>query len=88
MPRLTVEFFGIPRLLAGVSEITLSASTFRELLKALTMTIPALSGMMTADGSLSPQYLCSLDGVRFHIPLDQPLQADSRVLLLSADVGG
>ncbi len=47
-----------------------------------------LTGMVQANGTLSPHYLLSLNGERFVGSLRESLPADARLLLLSADAGG
>ena len=84
-----VEFFGIPRLRAGRSELRIPAATVGELLRAIEAACPGLQGLTQPDGRLLPQYLLSLDGQAFLANDSQhPLQGGQRVLLLSADVGG
>jgi len=88
MTTVTVEFFGIPRARAGVPELTVAADTAGEALAAVARAVPALGGLLTADGRLSPEYLLSLDGGRFDVPLGDPLPPAARLVLLSADAGG
>jgi molybdopterin converting factor small subunit len=85
---ITVEFFGLPRLRAGRSELTVPARTVGELLAAVERTCPGLAGLQLADGRLSPYYLLSLDGGQFIADCTQGLNPGDRVLLLSADAGG
>ncbi len=85
---VTVELFGIPRQRAGRAELAVRAGTVGELLAEVTRTCPALSGLVRADGRLSPQYLLSLDGQRFLQEPHELLRPGDRVLLLSADAGG
>jgi molybdopterin converting factor small subunit len=87
-PTVTVEFFGIPRVRAGRAEITVAAATAREALAAVAQACPALKEICRSDGGLAPQYLLSLDGVRFVTDLAESLQPGERLLLLSADAGG
>ncbi len=88
MGTVTVELFGIPRQRAGRAELAVRAGTVGELLEAVVRACPALSGLVRADGRLSPQYLLSLDGQRFLQEPHEPLRPGDRVLLLSADAGG
>jgi hypothetical protein len=88
MREVIVEFFGIPRLRAGRSELTVAADTVAELLAAVERECPGLAGLRRSDGGLSPQYLLSLDGRRFVTHVAESLDAGERVLLLSADPGG
>ena len=82
-----VEFLGIPRERAGVSELQVHASTLGQLLTALSTRVPGFSELML-DGRLHPSIAANLNGDQF---IDDPgtvLAAEDRVLLLSADVGG
>jgi molybdopterin converting factor small subunit len=88
MPTAVVEFFGVPRLRAGVPEVHVTAGTVGEALGAVAELFPALGPLFTADGQLSPHYLLSLDGVRFDVRLTDEMQEGARLLLLSADAGG
>lgn len=86
--QVTVEFYGIPRQRAGCAEMSAYASTPGELLRAVQGACPQLSDLLQPDGRMSPSYLLSIDGVRFVQDLGQPLEAGTRMLLLSADAGG
>jgi molybdopterin converting factor small subunit len=87
-PKVTVEFYGMPRHKAGCSELAVSAATLAEALAQIELSCPGLKGLFRADGSLEPQYLISIDGREFTRDLDYPLSAGTRLLLLSADAGG
>ena len=87
-PRVTVEFYGVPRVRACRAEIIVSASTVAEALGAVAFACPALVDVVQCDGRLAPHYLLSLDGERFLTDLNQPLSPGDRLLLLSADIGG
>jgi molybdopterin converting factor small subunit len=86
--RVTVEFFGVPRLRAGRGELEVQAATLADLLAAVERDCPALRGLTRPDGGPAPHYLLSLDGRQFVSDPAQPLHAGDRVLLLSADAGG
>lgn len=87
MPPVSVEFFGLTRAKAGCPAWSLHAETPRQLLEQLMARFPALQDIYQKN-RLSPSYLLSLDGERFLRDLDEPLPADARLLLLSADAGG
>ena len=82
-----VEFLGIPRERAGLSELEVEASTLGQLLGTLAVQCPALRELMTADG-LHPSIVANLNGDAFVSDLKTPLAQDDRLLLLSADAGG
>lgn len=82
-----VEFLGIPRERAGISEIELEAATLGEVLGELSARCPGLSELITADG-LHPSLAANLNGDAFVKSLDTRLAAGDRLLILSADAGG
>jgi molybdopterin converting factor small subunit len=82
-----VEFLGIPRERAGLSELEVHASTLGQLLTALSTRLPRFSELMV-DGRLHASIAANLNGDDFISDPDTQLAAEDRVLLLSADVGG
>ena len=82
-----VEFLGIPRERAGVSELEIEARTLGQLLGLLAAWCPALSELITADG-LHPSIAANLNGDAFVSDPDTALVEDDRLLILSADAGG
>jgi molybdopterin converting factor small subunit len=82
-----VEFLGIPRERAGISELEVDARTLGQLLGALTVQCPALGELVTPEG-LHPSLAANLNGDAFVSDLATPLAQHDRLLILSADVGG
>jgi molybdopterin converting factor small subunit len=82
-----VEFLGIPRERAGISELEIEAETLGELLRTLVARMPSL-GTLMADGGLHPAIAANLNGDLFVSDPDTRLASGDRLLLLSADVGG
>jgi molybdopterin converting factor small subunit len=82
-----VEFLGIPRERAGLSEVSIEAATLGELLGTLARRFPSL-GELIAGGCLHPSLAANLNGDEFVSDPATPLAAEDRVLILSADVGG
>jgi len=82
-----VEFFGVPRERAGISELELPADTLGQLLGSLAERMPSLSEIIQHD-RLHPAFVANLNGDRFVTDPDTPLGADDLVLILSADAGG
>jgi molybdopterin converting factor small subunit len=82
-----VEFLGIPRQRAGLSELQVEAATLGQLLGTLAVKCPALRDLITADG-LHPSIVANLNGDQFVSNLETPLSEDDRLLILSADAGG
>ena len=86
MPHIRVEFYGLARLRAGVTELAVEAATIRA---ALTAASAACPGLRVLGGDrVSPEFLISLNGVRFAPALDEPLGDGESLLILGADAGG
>jgi molybdopterin converting factor small subunit len=82
-----VEFFGIPRQRAGISQLEVQAYTLGQLLGTLAAQIPTLGEFIAVD-RLHSAFVANLNGDRF---VDDPgtrLGEDDCVLILSADAGG
>jgi molybdopterin converting factor small subunit len=82
-----VEFFGVPRERAGLSELELDARTLGEALTLLAARFPRLSDFV-AHGRLHPSMAANLNAAAFVSDPGTPLAADDRLLILSADAGG
>lgn len=87
MGTATVEFFGVPRLRAGVAAVTVGAGPLRAVLAAAGRACPGVAGLIPG-GRPGPHVLVSLDGERFVTDPDEMIPAGTRLLLLSADAGG
>jgi molybdopterin converting factor small subunit len=82
-----VEFLGIPRERAGISELEIEADTLGQLLGALVAQCPALSDLI-ANERLHPSIAANLNGDAFVSDPATRLAGDDRLLILSSDVGG
>ena len=82
-----VEFLGIPRQRAGISELEIDATSLGQLLRILAQQFPALSELIRTEG-LHPSIAANVNGEVFVHDPSTVLRADDRVLILSADVGG
>ena len=82
-----VEFLGIPRERAGISQVEVDAATLGELLSILVSRFPSLSELVP-DGALHRSVAASLNGDEFVCHPETPLTDDDHVMILSADVGG
>jgi molybdopterin converting factor small subunit len=82
-----VEFLGIPRERAGLSELEIEAETLGQLLGRLAVRCPALRELIT-DERLHPSIAANLNGDAFVSDPATRLAQDDRLLILSADVGG
>jgi hypothetical protein len=85
---VTVELFGLARHRAGRPELIAAGRTVSEVLDSVVRTCPGLRDLRAADGSLSRQYLVSVDGERFISDPSDACPAGSRLLILGADPGG
>ena len=82
-----VEFLGIPRERAGISELRVQAESLGELLGTLATQCPGLAELITVHG-LHPSIAASLNGETFVSDPSTPLAESDRLLILSSDVGG
>jgi molybdopterin converting factor small subunit len=82
-----VEFLGIPRERAGVSEVEIEAETLGQLLGTLALQFPDLRELMTECG-LHPSVAANLNGDTFVTDPGTSFSADDRLILLSSDAGG
>ena len=83
-----VEFLGIPRERAGISELEVEAETLGQLARSAGRRGSLrLAELITATGCI-PSIAANLNGDEFVSDLATPLAEDDRLLILSADVGG
>jgi molybdopterin converting factor small subunit len=82
-----VEFLGIPRQRAGISELEIEAANLGQLLGTLATRFPALSELITGN-TLHPSVAANLNGEEFVSDPATPLADSDRLLILSADAGG
>ena len=83
---VTIEFFGIPRRLAGCAEAEVRAGSLREILSELESRFPRLQ--IQIEGQLAPHYRLSLEGESFISDPCTDIESGAHLILLSADVGG
>jgi len=82
-----VEFLGVPRQRAGVTELRVEARTLGQLLETLSTRLPSLAEVIVGD-RLQPSFTANLNGDEFISDPGTPLREDDCVLILSADAGG
>ena len=82
-----IEFLGIPRERAGVSEIEIDAASLGQALTRVATSLPRLGDLIDGD-RLHPSIAANLNGDQFVCDPATPLAKGDRLLLLSADVGG
>jgi molybdopterin converting factor small subunit len=84
---MRVEFLGIPRERAGVSDLEIHANTLGELFRELSRRYPAFGDLITPAG-LHRSLAANLNGDAFVSDVSTILREHDRVLILSADAGG
>jgi molybdopterin converting factor small subunit len=84
---MQVEFLGVPRQRAGVSELKVHADTLGQLLGKLAAQIPPLQELISVD-RLHSSFVANLNGDQFISDPATPLREEDSVLILSADAGG
>ena len=82
-----VEFLGIPRQRAGISELVVDASTLGELLGTIVARCPGMGELITGN-TLHPSLAANLNGDAFVSDPHTRLAPSDHLLILSADVGG
>jgi molybdopterin converting factor small subunit len=82
-----VEFLGIPRERAGISELEVDAATLGQLLGSLATRCPGLRELI-ADDRLHPSIAANLNGDEFVSDPSRRLAPHDRLIILSADAGG
>ena len=82
-----VEFLGVPRQRAGITELTVEARTLGQLLETLAHRLPSLAEVIVG-GRLQPSFAANLNGDEFITDPGTPLRDNDCVLILSADAGG
>ena len=88
-PSITVELFGVPRLLEGACSITAAGTTLADLAADLVRRSPALAGRVLDAGTGWP-----LDGYSFVVDeqftrdRNLPLNIGTSVLLVASAAGG
>ena len=86
--KIRVELFGIPRERAGVAETEVNAVSLGEALTELARQFPALAESCIDDQQLRPGFVANLGGDRFVADPATRLDANTALLILSADAGG
>jgi molybdopterin converting factor small subunit len=84
---MRVEFFGISRERAGITEFDLQAETLGQLLNVLVVRFPSFNEVVQS-GRLRSPFLANLNGDRFISDPATKLSESDCVLILSADAGG
>lgn len=82
-----MEFYGIPRIRAGVPQAQVEGETLGEVLTALGQQCPGFADCLEGE-RLSRDYLANVNGVRFVSEPKTELSAGDVLLIFTADVGG
>ena len=88
---IRVEFFGVARQRAGTATAVVpveGAVTLRLLLARLAVEFPHWASECLDGDRLRPGYIVNLNGDRFIRNLEQPLEDEASLLIMSADAGG
>ncbi len=89
---LRVEFFGIPRVRAGVAETVINLADgeidLGDVLAMLAKRFPTLSRECFVDGAMRDGFAANVNGRRFICRPEDRLKAGETLLLFSADAGG
>lgn len=84
-----LEFFGIPRLRAGVSTVQVAPGELSQVLLQAAGSLPEFGrACVTAEGRLQAGYLACLNGRQFTTDPQVHVAAGDAVVILSADAGG
>jgi molybdopterin converting factor small subunit len=83
-----IELFGVPRMKADRSEVTVDADTIGKALCALVEACPSLSPSVVDQGILSPAYLVALNGKHFTSDVGAALADGDVLVIVSAHAGG
>ncbi len=83
-----VEFFGIPRARAGVTETTAGGHTIGDVLEELARRFPQLAQTCIEGRNLKTGYTLNLTGNCFLTDPEVPLSDGDVLLFLSLDAGG
>jgi molybdenum cofactor guanylyltransferase len=90
---VTVELFGVARLLAKTPSVSLSLppdATLSDVLAALAERLPVLAGRVinSSGGGLVSGYTCNINGLEFVRSASATVNPGDRIFVLSADAGG
>jgi molybdopterin-guanine dinucleotide biosynthesis protein A len=88
---VTVELFGVARLLAKTKEVSLSLAhdaTLADVFSALAEKLPVLVGRIINSDGLVGGYACNINGLNFVRASGAKVNSGDKIFLLSADAGG
>lgn len=88
---VSVELFGVARMLAKTKQVTLSLpqeATLANVLSALAEQVPVLLGRIINSDGLIPGYTCNINGLNFVRTSSAKINSGDKIFILSADAGG
>lgn len=88
---VSVELFGVARLVAKTKTITLSLpqeATLAHVFAALTERLPSLLGRIVNSDGLVTGYTCNINGLNFVRAPSAKINSGDKIFILSADAGG
>lgn len=88
---VSVELFGVARLVAKTKDISLSLPpdpTLADVFAALAERLPSLQGKIIQAGALANGYTCNINGMNFVRDPCAKVEQGDKILILSADAGG
>lgn len=88
---VTVELFGVARMLAKTKEVSLSLphdATLAHALSALAEKLPVLVGRIINSDGLISGYTCNINGLDFVRAPGAKVDSGDKIFILSADAGG
>ena len=90
MPRVRVEFFGMPRQRAGLAalDVEVESLTLGDVLVAAGKQLPEFARTCLDGSRLKPGLLANINGRHFTTDAQTALSDQDGVLILAADVGG
>ncbi len=87
-----VEFFGVPRHIAGTGRATIlrekQSASLRQILEALANQYPRLDEQCIRNGALREGFVANLDGEEFITDTETIISSERPLLIFSADAGG
>jgi molybdopterin converting factor small subunit len=88
---ISVELFGVARLLAQTQTVSLvlpEAATLGQVLAALAEKLPVLVGRAINSDGLLAGYTCNINGLDFVRAPSAKIKSGDKIFILSADAGG
>jgi molybdopterin converting factor small subunit len=88
---VTVELFGVARLLVKTKEVSLSLApdaTLAHVFSALAEKLPVLAGRIINSDGLISGYACNINGLDFVRTPSAKVNSGDKIFILSADAGG